>query len=374
MIQRIRKDCFSLLRPLLAVLAAAAVAGCGGQNNGSGEQQPGSTVTTTTGGTPGTTVTTTAGGNVVSKGASGEALRIPVIPKGTTHEYWKAIHAGANKAQQELTAGGRKIEIIWKGPELENDRSSQVDLVRNFVTQKVNGIVLAPLDDTALVQPVEQAVSANIPVVIIDSGLKTDKYTSFVSTDNEKGGVLAGQRLGQLLNGKGNVLLLRYQVGSASTELREKGFLSAIAKFPGIKLLSTNQYAGPTVDSAYQASQSLLNLYGSQTNGIFTPNESSTRGMLKALQQANLISKVKFVGFDASKDLVDALTQHQIEGLVVQNPFNMGYLGVKTLVDALDGKKVPKRIDTGVTLVTPENMKQPDINAILNPPVDQYLK
>ncbi|MCA1595745.1 MAG: substrate-binding domain-containing protein, partial [Chloroflexi bacterium] len=331
MIQRTRRDCSSLLL-LLAVVGAAVLAGCGGQNGGS-EQQAGTTVTTT-GGNPGTTVTTTSGGKVVTKVASGQALRIPVIPKGTTHEYWKAIHAGALKAQQELTSGGRKIEIIWKGPELENDRSSQIDLVRNFVTQKVNGMVLAPLDDQALVQPVEQAVSARIPVVIIDSGLKTDKYTSFVSTDNEKGGALAGQRLGQLLNGKGNVLLLRYQVCSASTDLRETGFLSAIKKFPGIKLLSTNQYAGPTVDSGYQASQNLLNLFGSRTNGIFTPNESSTRGMLKALQQANLISKVKFVGFDASPDLVTALGQKQIQGLVVQNPFNMGYLGVKTLVDS----------------------------------------
>src|SRR5688572_11467983 len=166
---------------------------------------------------------------------------VAVIPKGTTHEFWKSIHAGAMKAQQELAAKGVPVEVIWKGPLREDDRDQQIQVVENFTSRKVSGIVLAPLDSQALVNPVESAVQAGIPVIVMDSGLKSDKYVSFVATDNFKGGQLAGEYLAKLLNGKGNVILLRYAVGSASTEEREKGFLEAMSKFPEIKLISADQ-------------------------------------------------------------------------------------------------------------------------------------
>src|SRR5215467_10590556 len=167
-------------------------------------------------------------------------LSIAVIPKGTTHEFWKSIHAGSNKAASELSAQGTSVEVIWKGPLREDDREQQIQVVEGFTTQGVNGIVLAPLDDRALVRPVEEAKRAGVPTVIIDSGLQTDAIVSFVATDNRKGGSLAAERLGQLLNGKGKVLLLRYAEGSASTTDREEGFLETIKqKFPGIELIST---------------------------------------------------------------------------------------------------------------------------------------
>ena len=172
-------------------------------------------------------------------------LTIAVIPKGTTHEFWKSIHAGSNKAAQELTAQGTEVEVIWKGPLREDDREAQIQVVEGFTTQGVSGIVLAPLDDRALVRPVEDAKRASVPTVIIDSGLQTDAIASFVATDNRKGGSLAADRMGQLLNGKGKVLVLRYAEGSASTTEREEGFLTEIkAKFPEIELVSTDQYAG----------------------------------------------------------------------------------------------------------------------------------
>ena len=118
-----------------------------------------------------------------------------------------------------------KVEVIWKGPLREDDRDQQIQVVENFMTRRVSGIVLAPLDSQALVRPVASAAQARVPVVIIDSALKTDKYVSFVATDNYKGGQLAAERIGQLLEGKGNVILLRYAIGSASTEERESGFL-----------------------------------------------------------------------------------------------------------------------------------------------------
>jgi ribose transport system substrate-binding protein len=307
--------------------------------------------------------------------SSAKKLTIAVIPKGTTHEFWKSIHAGSNKAAAELTSQGTQVEVIWKGPLREDDREQQIQVVEGFTTQGVNGIVLAPLDDRALVRPVEDAKRATVPTVIIDSGLQTDSIVSFVATDNRKGGSLAADRLGELLNGKGKVLLLRYAEGSASTTEREEGFLTEIkAKFPGIELVSTDQYAGATRDTAKRASENLLNRFGEDVQGIFTPNESSTAGMLLALQDINKAGKVSFVGFDASQSFIDAMRAGQLHGIVVQNPFNMGYLGVRTMVDHLQGKNVEKKIDTGVMLVTKENLETPEVKTLLHPPLDQYLK
>ncbi|HSE31858.1 MAG TPA: substrate-binding domain-containing protein [Pyrinomonadaceae bacterium] len=302
-------------------------------------------------------------------------LTIAVIPKGTTHEFWKSIHAGANKAASELSAQGNQVEVIWKGPLREDDREQQIQVVEGFTTQGVSGIVLAPLDDRALARPVEEAKRAGVPTVIIDSGLISDSFVSFVATDNRKGGTLAADRLGQLLNGKGKVLLLRYAEGSASTNEREDGFLTQMkSKFPEIELISTDQYAGATRDTAKRASENLLNRFGDQVQGIFTPNESSTAGMLLALQDIGKAGKVFFVGFDSSQTFIDAMKANQLNGIVVQNPFNMGYLGVKTMVDHLMGRSVEKITDTGVTLVTSDNLSSPEIQTLLHPPLDQYLK
>ena len=307
--------------------------------------------------------------------AADKAYTIAVIPKGTTHEFWKSINAGAFKARDELAAQGVKVEVIWKGPLKEDDRDQQIQTVENFITRRVSGIVLAPLDSQALVRPVAGAVRAKVPVVIIDSGLKSESYVSFVATDNRKGGVLAGEHLGKLLGGKGNVILLRYAVGSASTEEREAGFLEALKKFPGIKLLSSDQYAGPTRETGYQASQNLLNRFARDVSGIFCPCEPPTIAMAKALRDRGLAGgKVKMVGFDAGSQSVADLKNGDVQGLVVQNPVFMGYKGVMTMVEHLQGKKVEKRIDTGVVLVSVENMEQAEVKELLYPPLDKYLK
>jgi ribose transport system substrate-binding protein len=302
-------------------------------------------------------------------------LTIAVIPKGTTHEFWKSIHAGSIKAARELSSPAAAVEIIWKGPLREDDREQQIQVVEGFSSQGVNGIVLAPLDNRALVRPVEEAKRAGVPTVIIDSALESNQIASFVATDNRKGGRLAGERMGQLLNGKGKVLLLRYQEGSASTQEREDGFVEELkAKYPGIELISSDQYAGATRDTAKRASENLLNRYGDEVQGIFTPNESSTAGMLLALQDIGKAGKVTFIGFDTSETFTDAMRKKQLHGIVVQNPFNMGYLGVRTMVEHLQGKGIEKLIDTGVTMVTPDNLDAAEIQTLLHPPLDEYLK
>src|SRR2546421_3606446 len=334
----------SLLR-LLPVFVLLSVAGCGRQSEG-------------TGSTPGA-----------------RSYTIAVIPKGTTHEFWKSIHAGAVKAERELNEKGIKTEIIWKGPLKEDDRDQQIQVVENFMSRRVSGIVLAPLDSQALVKPVENAIQAGVPVVIFDSGLKSEPYVSFVATDNYKGGQLAGEHLGKLLGGTGNVILLRYAVGSASTEAREAGFLEALKKYPEIKLISSDQHAGATRETSYQVSQNLLNRFGREVNGIFCPCEPPTIAMTKALRDVGLAGgKVQMIGFDAGSQSVTDMKNGDVQALVVQNPLLMGYLGVITAVKHLRGEKVERRIDTGVTLVTPENMDKPDIKELLYPPIDKYLK
>jgi ribose transport system substrate-binding protein len=220
-------------------------------------------------------------------GTKSKRWRVIVIPKGTTHEFWKSIHAGALKGAED----SGNVEVIWQGPQKEDDRLQQIQLVQNAVAAKVDGIVLAPLDAKALVKPVEEAVAKGIPVVIMDSALESSKIVSYVATDNYHGGVLAAQRLGALLNGEGKIILLRYSVGSESTEQREKGFTDTLAKdFPKITYLSDSEYAGPTSDSAQQKAQSLVTRYRGQVDGIFTPNESSTVGMLRALDGAGMLT------------------------------------------------------------------------------------
>jgi ribose transport system substrate-binding protein len=285
---------------------------------------------------------------------------IAVIPKGTTHVFWKSVHAGAKKAAAELG-----VEIIWKGPLLENDRQGQINEVETFVNRKVSGIVLAPLDKTALVRPVAEARAQGTPVVIFDSGLGSEDYVSYVATDNLKGGRLAGEHLAKLLGGKGKVAVLRYMEGSASTTERETGFLEA-AKAGGLEIVSDNQYAGATADTALKASENFLSSQKA-LDGLFCPNESSVVGMLQALKAAGRAGQVKLIGFDSSEGLVAALRSGELHATVVQNPVRMGYLGVKAMADHLAGRPVERRVDTGAVLVSRDTMDQPDMKALLHP-------
>jgi ribose transport system substrate-binding protein len=301
-------------------------------------------------------------------------IRIAVVPKGTTHEYWKSIHAGALKAQRELG----NVTITFRGPEKEDDREQQVALMENLISAKFDAIVLAPLDDRALLLPVQQAAQAKIPVIIMDSGLQGQvgkDFASFVATDNEKGGALAAARMAEIFRSVSRnrkVLILRYVEGSASTALREQGFVDAITKEPGFTLIDPKRYGGVTRATAQEAAENLL-AANPDIAAVFCPNESTTFGMMLALKSRGMAGKVTFIGFDSSPELVDAMGKGEIHGLVVQNPIRMGYLSVKAAADALAGKPVEPRIDTGVVLITQETMNTPEAKDLLSPDLKSLL-
>jgi ribose transport system substrate-binding protein len=300
-------------------------------------------------------------------------FKIAVIPQGATHEFWKSIHAGAIKAAQDLKGQGIDVTLIWKAPLREDDREQQVQVVEGFLAQGISGIVLAPFDRRALVRPVEEAKRAGIPTVVLDSGLDSDQVVSFLASNNHHGGELAAEHMAKLLGGKGKVLLLRYQEGVASTEAREQGFVDRIKTHPGIELISSDQYAGGTRDTAKTAAENLLNRYGAQIQGIFTPNESSTSGTLLALEDLKKAGKITFIGFDTSEAFITAMRAGTLHGIVVQNPFRMGELGVRTMVDHLQGKPVERKVDTGVQLISAENLDAPESQQLLRPPLEKYL-
>jgi ribose transport system substrate-binding protein len=291
-----------------------------------------------------------------------EPLKIAVIPKGTTHSYWKSVEAGAQKAGAELG-----VEILWKGPLKEDDRAQQIAVVQQFVGSGVSAIVLAPLDDSALRTPVRAATERHIPVVIFDSALKGEAgkdFLSYIATDNKRGGQLGGEELARLLGGKGKVVLLRLAEGSASTSEREAGFLEAMKAHPGLTVIVENRYGGVTVSSAQDAAMNLIDKIR-EADGIFCPNESTTQGMLLALRQTGLVGKKQFVGFDTTGPLLGALVKGDIQALVAQNPRKMGYLGVVTAVKHLRGEKVETQIDTGCVLVTKANQATPEVQAVI---------
>ena len=220
------------------------------------------------------------------------------------------------------------------------------------------------------------AKAAGIPVVVMDSDLQGDDKASFVATDNDAAGGMAGAQMASLLGGKGNVVVLRYQEGSASTAHREQGFLDALKAFPGIAVTSSNQYGGATTETAFATSENVLSAQKAATfasGGVFTPNESTTFGMLLALRKAGLAGKMRLVGFDASEKLVGALEAGDIDALVVQDPFRIGELAVKTMADLLQNRPIEKRIDTGAKVVVKTSLTDPAIQTLLHPDLKKWL-
>ncbi|MEP7336203.1 MAG: substrate-binding domain-containing protein [Acidobacteriota bacterium] len=297
-----------------------------------------------------------------NKGAGNNAdgkKTIAVIPKGVSHHFWQSVKAGADAAGKDLN-----VNIIWKGPAQETDISGQINIVEDAINRKVDGIVLAPSHGDSLVPIAERAQREGIPVTIFDSGISTEKYLSYVSTDNRQGGAAAAERMGEKLGGKGKVAILGVKKGSVSTDEREQGFEATIKqKFPGIQIVQW-LYGDANAAKSLAVAEDILTGHP-DLNGLFASNESSIVGAVRAVRQRNLGGKVILVGFDSSPDLIQNIKEGSLDSLILQDPFKMGYEGVKTVVDKLAGKTPERRIDTGVKLLTKENLDTPEMQKLI---------
>ncbi len=292
---------------------------------------------------------------------AGKQLEIAVVPKGTAHVFWLSVKAGAEKAAEEFGA-----KILWNGPADEREIEQQKRIIEDFIERGIDALVFAACDADALITVAQKAKDEGVVVVTIDSGINNDEIpVSFVATDNVEGGRIAARKLAELIGERGKVGLIPFLKGAESSDQREKGFREEIAKYPNIELCSV-LYCQSDTETARKVTEDMLTAHPDLA-GIFAANEPGGVGAAAAIEQRGLAGKVKLVAFDASKTEVDALERGTIQALIVQNPFKMGYEGVKAAIDTINGKSVQKRIDTGVTVVTKENLDKPEIQDLIYP-------
>ena len=322
------------------------LAGCGGGSTPS-------TDASKTGSAPGSPIGTSPTGGTAPVVKKDGKKTIAVIPKSTAHEFWRDVGDGAQDA-----AKGHDVTIVFKAGDPGDQPEAQLTLVDQMLAQKVDAIVLAPVHAKFLAQAVDKCFDAKIPLVIIDSGVDADftRYTAYVATDNRDGGARCAKALAAALGGKGDVLLFRYLPGSASTGDREEGFAETIKKdFPEMKIIQ-EKYAGATREDAIKSANELL-AANPNFKGVFACNESSAIGMLTALREKGLAGKVKFVGFDTAKVLLDAIDTGEIEALAAQNPRLIGFEGVAQAINALEHKKIDASIVIPATIKDKASIK-----------------
>ena len=291
---------------------------------------------------------------------TGGKLRFAVVPKGLTHQFWLTVKAGADAAGKDLN-----VDINWIGPEKETEVVKQINLIEDQIGAGVNAIVMAACDQDALIDVIKKALDKKIPVVTIDSGVNSDLPYSFIATDNVAGAADAARALAKLIGEEGEVGLIPFVKGAGTSEQREEGFKKGIAEFSNVTIADI-QYSQSDVIKAMNITEDMLTAH-LNLKGIFAANEPAAVGVVQALEAAGKASQIKLVAFDAGDDEIAALKRGTIQALIVQNPFRMGYDGVKTALDVINGKQVEKRIDTGVTVVTMENFETPEVQKLLNP-------
>jgi ribose transport system substrate-binding protein len=288
---------------------------------------------------------------------------IAVVPKSQSLVFWQNVRAGAESAAREL-----KVRVLWNGPASEIDFAPQIEMVEEFIQRRVDGLAIAPNHGKALAPVVERAMQRSIPVTIFDSGIETDQYVSYVSSDNYRGGVLGAERLARQLGEKGKVALLGVTAASVSTSEREKGFQDTLeSRFPGIQLVAFEYGMGDQARSL-AAAEKILNSH-QDLDGLFASNESSTLGAVQGVKESRRTGRVLIVGFDSSPTLIEDLRAGTLDSLVHQDPFMIGYEAVRTLYEKLSGRTPERRVTIDVYLVTRENLESPEIQNLINLPL-----
>lgn len=281
----------------------------------------------------------------LASGASAAQRTILVIPKDQQTVYWLMLRDGATKAGSE-----RGADIIFRGPRSPDDHDAQAELVKDAIHHKVSAIIIAPNHTTRTSRLLQEATDLGIKVVIIDSNMDFDGRVTFVASDNLLAGEMAGLELLSMLNGKGTVVMMRHKDNNASTLKREEGFLKAMNTAPSIRVADFG-FMGSGMGNTYRRTLEAFKT-NQDIDGIFVSSEINTKGLIRALRELRLKKKVRAVGFDYSPDIIQALREGLIDGVVVQRPYRMGYLAVMAACDAMEGKPVPDRIMTSILFVT----------------------
>ncbi|MET4692411.1 ABC transporter substrate-binding protein [Endozoicomonas lisbonensis] len=291
-----------------------------------------------------------------------EKLYMPVVSKGFMLEFWQSVRDGSDAAARELN-----VKTSFVGPSDETQVDQQVQLVENILARKPNGLLLAALDSNALLPSVERAHAQGVPVVTFDSGVNSDIPASFVATDNKAAGAMAADAMGKFLGGKGKVAVVAHNAGTMTTTDRLDGFIEQMGRnYPNIKVLSP-LYSEGDPQRAMNQTMDVIRA-NPDLSAVYATNEGCTLGVASAIDSQELAGKIKVIGFDSSDALVNFLKAGVIQGLVVQDAYQIGYVGMKTLYNVLTGHEVKKMIDVPAVLVTGDNINKEDIQNIINPP------
>jgi ribose transport system substrate-binding protein len=290
------------------------------------------------------------------------AGEIAVIVKTTNSTFWQNVNKGADAAIKE--APGHTM--TFSGPASESAIADEVNLVENAVNRHVDGIVLAASDPDALVPAIKKAWEAKIPVVLIDSMVSDagkPYYQSFLATDNKLAGELCAKQLIARIGTTGKVAIMSYVAGAGSEVGRVGGFKDYIAAHSKLQIVGPYYSQSQMATALNQTTDVLAS--NADLKGIFGANEPTAVGMGRALVQSGKAGKVVAIGFDGNEDLQKFVKDGTLEATAVQGSYQMGYLGVKTIVEVLSGKKVPKMLDTGVVMVTKTNIDTPEAKNVL---------
>lgn len=295
-----------------------------------------------------------------SNTGGGEEKTIAVIVKSTEHEFWQTVKKGAEEAGEQFG-----YNVTFQGASTETAIGEQVSIVEDAINQQVAAIVLAASDPEALVPPVQTAEEAGIPVITIDSGIDSDIPASHVSTDNKAAAGIAAEKMAELIGEEGKIAIVNFVAGAATAIDREEGFKEGIANYPNIEIVNTFYSDGDRA-KALQITQDILTATP-DIKGIFGANEGAAVGVANAIEQAEKADDVVVIGFDSSEDEISYIEKGVMQGIVVQNPYNIGFQGVEQAAGVLDGKDVEKQLDTGATYVNKENMEEDEIQKLLYP-------
>lgn len=285
---------------------------------------------------------------------------IALILKMNYGYHWGTIKLGANAAAREFN-----VNIDYAAPDGEEDVARQVKLVDDALAKKVDALILAAGDYKALVGVTEKAYDQGIPVIIIDSEVDTNKVDSYIATDNYDAGKKAGNMLVSIGGTDLRVAIMSFVKGPRNAEQREEGLMSVISRYPGVKVVA-KEYCLSDTKLAYNLTKKIIS-ENDNIDAFIALNEISSEGVAQAIDEMGLGGKVKIIAFDSAFQSINYLEKGVIQATVVQNPFSMGYLGVKYAVEAMEGKQIPKAYPIESKVIDKDNMYLPENQKLLFP-------